>query len=92
MRRRRNSEVNRSLVLHTGSDDRESSQIREAAQPALCMFDPIRARELSSFSRKGIIAVATETTIFGRDVHVIGNSVCPTSDDLCSLARGDLTR
>ena len=30
-----------------------------------CMLEPISARLASSFSRKGIIAVATETTIFG---------------------------
>ncbi len=30
-----------------------------------CMFEPIRARLASSFSRKGIMAVATETTILG---------------------------
>ncbi len=30
-----------------------------------CMLAPIRARLASSFSRKGIMAVATETTIFG---------------------------
>ncbi len=29
------------------------------------MFEPMRARFASSFSKKGIIAVATETTIFG---------------------------
>ena len=31
----------------------------------LCMFDPIRARLASSFSRKGISAVATETICLG---------------------------
>ena len=31
----------------------------------LCMFEPMRARFASSFSRNGIIAVATETTILG---------------------------
>ena len=31
----------------------------------LCMFEPIRARLASSFSRKGIILVATENTILG---------------------------
>ena len=31
----------------------------------LCMLEPMRARFASSFSRKGIMAVATETTIFG---------------------------
>jgi len=30
-----------------------------------CMFAPIRARLASSFSKKGIIAVAIETTCFG---------------------------
>ncbi len=30
-----------------------------------CMLEPIRARFASSFSRKGISAVATENTIFG---------------------------
>ena len=30
-----------------------------------CMFEPINARFASSFSRNGIIAVATDTTIFG---------------------------
>ena len=30
-----------------------------------CMLEPIRARVASSFSRKGIMAVATETTIRG---------------------------
>ena len=31
----------------------------------LCMFEPMRALFASSFSRNGIIAVATETTILG---------------------------
>ena len=30
-----------------------------------CMFEPISARVLSSFSRNGIIAEATDTSIFG---------------------------
>ena len=30
-----------------------------------CIFEPMSARVLSSFSRNGIIAVATETTILG---------------------------
>ena len=36
-----------------------------------CMLAPIRARLASSCSRNGISAVATETTCFGRDVHVV---------------------
>ena len=30
-----------------------------------CMFEPIRARLVSSFSRKGMSAVATETSCLG---------------------------
>ena len=36
-----------------------------------CMLAPIRARLQSSFSRKGIMAVATETHHPGRNVHKI---------------------
>jgi hypothetical protein len=35
------------------------------------MFEPISARFASSFSRNGMSDAATETSCFGRDVHVL---------------------
>ena len=41
------------------------ASVTSSGTACLCMFDPISARLASSFSRNGIIAVATETTCLG---------------------------
>ena len=46
------------------------------------MFDPIRALDASSFSRKGIIAVATETICLG-ETSIKSTSLALTSNTSC---------
>ena len=41
------------------------ASVTNSGTACLCMFEPISARLASSFSRKGIIAVATDTTCLG---------------------------
>ena len=48
----------------------------------LCMLEPINARFASSFSKNGIIEVATETTIFG-ETSIKSMRSCSTSR-ICS--------
>ena len=61
------------------------ASVRRSGTAWRCMFEPIRARLASSFSRKGISEAATETSWFG-DTSIRSTLVRPELDVLALLA------
>ena len=82
------SGVNRSLVLHTGSDDGRVTD--EKRHSLLLHIRSHKSARVVVVLKEGDHSRCDRNDHLRGDVHVIGNGVVHL-DDLCSLARGDLT-